>query len=60
MLLFHGISFSKLKSFIDIDDNFFTNIWINIVTKKPFLNCQYINCIRIENEFHSTSKTGIF
>ena len=34
MLLFHGISFSKLKCFIDIDANFFTNMWINIVTKK--------------------------
>ena len=32
MLLFHEVSFSKLKCFIDIVAKFFfTNMWINIV-----------------------------
>ena len=32
MLLFHEVSFSKLKWFIDIVAKFFfTNMWINIV-----------------------------
>jgi len=33
MLLFHEVSFSKLKCFIDIVAKFFYNIWINIVKK---------------------------
>ena len=35
MLLFHEVSFSKLKCFIYIVAKFFlTNIWINIVKKR--------------------------
>ena len=85
MLLFHVISFYKLKCFIVIVAKLFTNIWINIVKKYNFFQfvqvykcgvlrfyivkkllslISYINCVRIENEFHSllysTSKTGMF
>ena len=36
MLLFHVISFYKLKRFIVIVAKLFTNIWINIVKKYNF------------------------
>ena len=36
MLLFHEVSFFKLKCFIDIEDKFFTNTWIHNIVKKSY------------------------
>ena len=75
MLLFYGIKFSKLKCFIGIvllkkKYNVFTicsslricSTWLLRLEKTAVLSC-YINCIQIENEFHSllysTSKADI-
>ena len=73
MLLFHEVSFSKLKCLIDIVAKFFlTNMWINIVKKRynffrfvqinefGVLAWLLLNCIPTENEFHSLIYTGIF
>ena len=75
MLLFYGIKFSKFKCFIGIvllkkKYNVFTicsslricSTWLLRLEKTAVLSC-YINCIQIENEFHSllysTSKADI-
>ena len=80
MLLFHEVSFSKLKWFIDIVAKFFLQTCGSILFKRDITfsdlfkstNLEYLhgfyvlkksvflNCIPIENEFHSLIYTGIF